>query len=75
MVKCRNELQEAAIEEAIRLGAEIRYEGMTRDKHIVGVIVYNNQARKIFIGTNKSNPWLRNIIKSDVRKRIEEMKK
>ncbi len=74
MVKAKNDLRDTAEEEALRLGANIRWEGVTRDRHLIGVICFNGAERKIFIGSNKSNPHIFRIIKTDVRLRVEQMK-
>lgn len=66
-----NELQKAALDEAIKQGAVLTFDHSA--KHIVGILIFNNKQRKMFIKQNETNMHLRYIVRNDVRRLIREM--
>jgi hypothetical protein len=64
---------EYAKAEAIRLGATIEIKH--RSKHYIGIIRLNGQQRKIFLSVSPRDNKVMHIIYSEVRRKIEEMRK
>lgn len=62
---------EAARAEAIRLGANFELDYCT--KHIVGILSFNGQQRKIFMSKTTANGSVCHIVRLDVRKKVKEM--
>lgn len=70
----RLEHVEAAKAEAIRLGASIQFE--QGKKHMIGVIAFNGQQRKIFVArSKKTGCGIVNIVREDVRRKVKEMQR